>query len=365
MINFVLVNSEIAQTRELPISAAGRFGFQQYTPLLDAEYLLYGRTHTKVPTEVSVGLDTGSISPIVFVRALLRELSRRDLVSIKILNLGLEHTPDSTAEPEGFDRIECESLNVELHQRRLGVSPNQQDIDKLTGVAHFIANTLSTSWTDNNIIAECVPGGTTSAELLMRINPLLNTLSRDNLSASSSEGEDVPKVKNALVSQLLGDGDHLFQSTSMLYRSKVGHLMDYLQLVLTSTEFLANIPEKTHVTLAGGTQMAAIMLALECTGAAKGMRLYKDIKFKVDTTKWVVDDPRSKAGLVFGVLESMGYQTGRSKTRFDGLKDPRVHKYEEFYTKEGCGLGAVLCLAERHLNPLEIRAAIERELESI
>ena len=194
------------------------------------------------------------------------------------------------------------------------------------------------------LLAECVPGGTTTAlavleglgvaaaglvsgSLRQPAHGLKAALVAQGLAAASFEAADLTGVAHPLsVLAALGDPMQAFAA------GLVG----------------AAAARGTPVLLAGGSQMAAV-LALALALAPEELRPRLAATTAVVTTAWVACEPHSdlplllrRVGERWG-LEPLGFA---ASLRFHGPLHPALADYERGYVKEGVGAGGLALLWE-------------------
>ncbi|MBE9152703.1 nicotinate mononucleotide-dependent phosphoribosyltransferase CobT [Cyanobium sp. LEGE 06113] len=204
------------------------------------------------------------------------------------------------------------------------------------------------------LLAECVPGGTTTALGVLRGLGV----AADGLVSGSLLHSDHP-LKARLVGQglaraALGDagvaggavGGAVGSGTDPLaVLAAVGDPMQPLAAGLA----LAFARRGGTVLLAGGSQMAAV-LALVLALAAPRERLGLVARITVATTAWVADEPGSDLALL---LQRLGHrwqvvpQLAPAGLRFSACRSAALRDYERGYVKEGVGAGGLAVLWEQ------------------
>ncbi|MBQ9881527.1 MAG: TIGR00303 family protein [Synergistes sp.] len=177
------------------------------------------------------------------------------------------------------------------------------------------------------VIAESVPGGTTTAMLILRALGYSGTV--------SSSGPDNPlALKESIwrdASARLGIKEGSLKGLGLEAAAELGDPMQ-----VAAAAYVAALPEGVSVTLAGGTQMMAVAAILRDMGVKRDLL--------VATTKYVHIDPAS-------CFEAYAKQIGTrwsaapldfSNSRFKGLAD-----YEKGFIKEGVGAGGAVWYAEQ------------------
>ncbi|MCR5336602.1 MAG: TIGR00303 family protein [Synergistes sp.] len=177
------------------------------------------------------------------------------------------------------------------------------------------------------VITESVPGGTTTAMLILRALGYSGTV--------SSSGPDNPlALKESIwrdASARLGIKEGSLKGLGLEAAAELGDPMQ-----VAAAAYVAALPEGVSVTLAGGTQMMAVAAILRDMGVKRDLL--------VATTKYVHIDPAS-------CFEAYAKQIGTrwyaapldfSNSRFKGLAD-----YEKGFIKEGVGAGGAVWYAEQ------------------
>lgn len=207
------------------------------------------------------------------------------------------------------------------------------------------ASRLASEFDENEeyaVIAESVPGGTTTAMLVLRALGYSGTV--------SSSGPDNPlALKESIwraASERLGIKEGSFKGLGLEAAAELGDPMQ-----VAAAAYAAALPKKVKVTLAGGTQMMAVAAIL------KDMGVERDLL--VATTKYVHRDPSS-------CFESYAKRIGTrwyaapldfSNSRFAGLAD-----YEKGFIKEGVGAGGAVWYAEQLGVPVD---RVQRRTEDL
>ena len=299
-------------TAEIPeISAAGVTPEKRrYTAALDSEFLLYGATLTlgEIPKN-----PLGPPSPVVITRAGLQALGQEAVivdagtrVLPKVPRLTLGGTPghcitSGSALPFPFPEAYLATMAVAARQ--------------LADRAPWV------------ILAESVPGGTTTALSLLEV---LGHPARGRVSSSMPGGNH--DLKERVVTEALAAAALPAGAGGLRRAAAVGDPMQPAVALLA-----LEISRHKPVVLGGGTQMAAVA-ALALHLHAEGHPGNPD-NLALATTRWVSEDPSADLA---GILASLprpvpafaaGLDFGRSKL-------PTLRSYEEGLVKEGVGAGA-------------------------
>ena len=199
------------------------------------------------------------------------------------------------------------------------------------------------------LIAECVPGGTTTAQAV---------LTGMGFDVGGLVSGSLPRPAHALKADLVARGlsaAGLLRAPAEPHPSVDGArarrvlaaLGDPMQ-PLAAALVLGAVAAERPVLLAGGSQMAAV-LALALALAPEELRPRLAATTAVATTAWVASEPHSdlplllrRVGERWG-LEPLGFA---ASLRFHGPLHPALADYERGYVKEGVGAGGLALLWE-------------------
>jgi uncharacterized protein (TIGR00303 family) len=207
------------------------------------------------------------------------------------------------------------------------------------------------------ILAESVPGGTTTALSLLcglgynawgkvssslpdNSHPLKEQVTRVALAAAGLDGSgtDRPALD---IAAAIGDPMQPFIAG----------------LVLAA---LPHVP----ILLAGGSQMAAVLALIVAIAREHGEAFNLD-RLGIATTSWVAYDPTADlAGLVAEIANVPVFASGLD---FSDSRYPPLRRYEDFLVKEGVGAGAAAVMAalQTDTTGAQLLLAIERVYEEI
>jgi uncharacterized protein (TIGR00303 family) len=194
------------------------------------------------------------------------------------------------------------------------------------------------------LLAECVPGGTTTAQAVLSGLGL----AVEGLVGSSLRDPDL-SLKAQLVHQGLaaaglglpssqGEGPPA-DADPLAVVAAVGDPMQPLAAGLVLAAAAQGVP----VLLAGGSQMAAV-LALALALAPASLRAGLAAQVAIGTTAWVANDPSSNLG---GLLQTLERRWGVTPLglvadlRFHAPQHPALLDYERGFVKEGVGAGGL------------------------
>lgn len=325
-----LLAASVTKTCEIEgITQAGIPGKIALTPTLDGEFIINEQVFS-LPELAET--PTGVPSPALITRAVHK---LNPFKSIEILNLGLEALPQHSA---------C---------RDFSITPSDSIA---TGANIDVKSVLSKGMQFGKeyelkgnylILAESTPSGTTTAAASVL------GLGYDAKGCFSSSFLNVPNdIRNQTISQALS-----LINEDMSNFEKLGILGD--NMLLFCTGFLLEASKRFHIVLAGGTQMAAVLLIAD--------KLREDLLQRINsnnitlaTTAWVAKDKNSD---IKKLLSMLSYTPHTLYTDFSFAQSEIdiLKKYDEGEAKEGVGAGAALAYAttnaltnEQLLNEIEI-----------
>ena len=300
------------------------------TPVLDAEFLCIGEAKS-LPNIAST--PKGVPTPALITRAvhLLKPFS-----SIELLNLGLESEPK-------LSHFTQHKFSIQPSQK---ISENAQIDAKAIFEKGLKFGQEYKTKNDYIILGESVPSGTSTAKATAM------ALGYDAKNLFSSSYKNNPfDLKELTIQKAL---EHIKKSDTMF--QKLGKVSD--NMLLFNAGFLYGIDSKIKIILAGGTQMASVLLILN------SFLQKENIEFNADhialcTTKWLAKDPQSD---IKALLEMLDFSINSYYTDFDfSLSDhPALKLYDEGEAKEGVGAGGALVYAVLNgLNKKDITQKVE------
>ena len=183
------------------------------------------------------------------------------------------------------------------------------------------------------VVAECVPGGTTTA---MAVLTLLGYEVTGLISTS------LPDPKRAIRQELLQAGLNRLQKERSYYETDplaaLAAMGDPMQPVVAGIAKAAagSLP----VILAGGSQMLAVYAIVKRLWSKTDPGLNPNLA--VCTSRWVVNDKSADTRRLAQLLDApLAFaDIDFSQSRHEGLR-----LYEQGHVKEGCGAGAALLLS--------------------
>lgn len=352
--HYHILNSVAGPISKHNVSAAGPVGYQHYTPVLDTELLLYGRPRTPLPDTVSPNLDTGSVSPMMPVRAILSELKHagRHAVDVKVFNLGSNPIP-AVRSNEWFDEHDDELFPVTTTTLPLPThnaappfwQPRASHLRAISHAAFSLAFQIYTESTprDWNILAECVPGGTTTAALWLSLaagQPLTTPSSSHCAQQNARKAALIAEWWEGLAPYATIDSTEALWQFALTYG-------DYYQIFILAflyefadlMKYDRGATARNPILLAGGSQAAAPLALFKKVNPQAAALLAPYIKLV--TTPWVMaaSDTRIFNDLINPFVADANYAFAFRP------EDGPYYLYERGYTKEGCGLGALLWYA--------------------
>ncbi|MDX9960150.1 MAG: TIGR00303 family protein [Aliarcobacter sp.] len=312
-----LLGCSVTKTCEIPnISQAGIPGKLYLTPTLDAEFLC---TKDVRSLEDIAKTPKGVPTPALITRA-IHELNA--FSNIEILNLGLEVIPNINyfkihnfdIKPSGRIDDGAKIDALEIFQKAIEFAQNYKTND------------------DYVILAESVPAGTTTA------NATALALGYECDGYFSSSYKDNPnEIKEKAIRTALTRidlNDDIFEILSSISDNMI---------IFNAGFILGSQANNQKIILAGGTQMAAVLLVVNS--------ILRSMEGSIDssnlalcTTKWINKDQNSN---IKALLEQLDFPINAYASDFDFEQSshPALKLYDEGEAKEGVGCGAALCYA--------------------
>jgi uncharacterized protein (TIGR00303 family) len=312
---FILALSNTETTNIAGITQAGIPNLIYLTPTLDAEFVAVGEVRCLDNiAETSKGVPT----PALISRGvhLLRPFK-----SIEFLNLGLKVKPKlSYFTQHQFNIHPSGSIDI-------NANINAENIFK-KGV-NFGKEYNPKS--DYIILGESVPSGTTTA------NATALALGYNARGLFSSSFKNSPnRIKEETINQALSninEKDGLFDI--------LGKVSD--NMLIFNAGFILGLNNRLKVILAGGTQMAGVLLIVNSILRYMGRKIDSS-NVALCTTKWVVEDNNSD---IKALLNMLDFPINGYYADFDfSLSNHSALKlYDEGEAKEGVGAGGALVYA--------------------
>jgi len=311
---FMLAMSNTATADIEGITQAGIPGMIHLTPILDGEFIATGEVRS-LPNvaETPKGVPT----PALITRAvhLLSPFAR-----IELLDLGLR------VQPKGDD--------MTVHHFDIPPSKNiakGANIDAKTVFDKGYAFGQSYQLKDDYLmLGESVPSGTTTATATAL------ALGYDATDLFSSSFKAVPDdIRRQTIETAL---NHVKDKTDLF--EILGTVSD--NMLIFNAGFILGVNGRFPVVLAGGTQMACVLLVANSIMQTKGRE--QDLPLQniaLCTTKWVAEDKHSD---IKALLEMLDFPINAYYTDFDFSLShhPALKLYDEGEAKEGVGAGGAL-----------------------
>ncbi|MBL6970127.1 MAG: TIGR00303 family protein [Campylobacterales bacterium] len=295
------------------ITQAGIPGLIHLTPTLDIEFVCSGQIRC---LDNIAQTPKGVPTPALMTRAvhILNPYS-----NIEILDLGMDTKPK-------LDYFEC----YDFEMKPSGSIDNGADIDAMDIFQQGVEFGKNYKCKDDYIIlAESVPAGTTTAAATALA---LGYDCKDKFSSSfKNVPNDIKEITIAKALENIKDKKDLFE--------RVGQVADNM-LIFNAGFILGCSYNQTKIVLAGGTQMAAVLLLVNSIVNYMGGKL--DSKnLALCTTKWVAEDKNSD---IKGLLEMLDFNINAYYADFDfSLSSHCALKlYDQGEAKEGVGAGGAL-----------------------
>jgi uncharacterized protein (TIGR00303 family) len=355
----VLLLLAATDTAAVPgISAAGATpAARRQTAAADAELLVLGpramRPHALPPLPAGV-------SPALISHAVLRDL---DLVGqLQVVDLGCAVAPAiphlRLPGQESVGPAACLSTGRAMAPERVAA---------LLARGRSWGRAWALRWGCRRplLVAECVPGGTSTALAVLQA---LGVEAAGLVSGSLRQ--PVHQLKSRLVEvgleraglgsaagEKAGLGELGVDPLAVL--AAVGDPMQVLAAGLVLEAGAARVP----LLLAGGSQMAAV-LALALALAPPALRPILAAAAHVATTAWVVAEAGSDLPRLMELIgERWGCQTHLevASLRFHGCRSQALRDYEQGFVKEGVGAGGLALLWQRlGRDPLDLARHCDR-----
>jgi uncharacterized protein (TIGR00303 family) len=294
------------------ITQAGIPGMLHLTPTLDSEFVCSGEVRS---LDNIAKTPKGVPTPALITRAvhLLNPFN-----DIELLDLGLEVQP---------------KLNYfKIH--KFGIRPS----DSIHSDANINANELfqkgvefGQSYECKNdyiILGESVPSGTTTA------TATAIALKYDCKDKFSSSFKDVPNnIKEDTIAKALNNT----KSTDDIF-TILGKVSD--NMLIFNAGFILGLNNKIPIVLAGGTQMACVLLIVnKILQTMEGQ--IESSNLALCTTAWVANDKQSD---IKALIDMCDFKVNSYFSNFDfSMTDhPALKLYDEGEAKEGVGAGGAL-----------------------
>ena len=294
------------------ISQAGIPGMLHLTPTLDSEFLCSGEVRS---LEDIAKTPKGVPTPALITRAihLLKPFK-----NIELLNLGLKVKPK-------LDYFKIHNFDIEPSDSIVSGSNIDAQAIFQKGIEFGQSYICDT---DYLILGESVPSGTTTAKATGI------ALGYDCKDYFSSSFKNAPtKIKDDTINKALqniNSSDDIFAILS-----KVSDNM-----LIFNAGFILGLNNKIKIILAGGTQMATVLLIVNKILQVMQGEI-ETSNLALCTTKWVAEDKNSD---IKKLLELLDFSINTYYSDFDFLSSnhPALKLYDEGEAKEGVGAGGAL-----------------------
>jgi len=309
---FILALSNTKTANITGITQAGIPGMIHLTPTLDSEFLTTGEVRS---LENIAETPKGVPTPALLTRGvhLLAPYGR-----IELLDLGLEVKPK-------VDYFKIHQFDIEPSQSiAKGAHINAQAIFQ-KGVEfgqHYECQD------EYIILGESVPSGTTTA--MATAMGLKYKIAACFSSSFKEVPSNIRETTLKLAVSHLADKDDIFQTLS-----KVSDNM-----LIFNAGFILGLNNRIPIVLAGGTQMACVLLIVDRVLKFMGGTM-KSSNLALCTTKWVAKDENSD---IKAILELLRIPIHAYYANFDfSLSNhPALKLYDQGEAKEGVGAGGAL-----------------------
>ena len=325
--NFCLVIS-YTETSEIPgITIAGADKeFLKFTSPADAEFLRHG--HCKCIDTIPMSPD-GKPTPALLTKVALDSAK----IPHFIINAGSKISPDI---PHFDSQLEF-GKNI---SESTALSPEK--VSEAVEFGKIIGKSICRP-NECLVIGESIPGGTTTALAVLKGFGI-------NTSVSSSMPNNPIEIKNQAVDNAL---KRLESDDPINVISELGDPM-----IPVVAGILSESSKITHVILAGGTQMTAVLAFAKRIG-------YNQQNIAVGCTSYIIDDVDAKFLETIKQIDDipvLSVDPLLSQSKFPGLKS-----YSKGFVKEGAGAGGcmIASLLKTRMTSDKLLELIEKEYERI
>ncbi len=313
---FVLLAGSTEVSRIPGITSAGASpDLTLLTPVVDAEIIIGGHPLSiKDPPMTPEGIPT----PAIVTRACLDISGTRSIA----VNAGLSVSPKVP-----FFQTD---LHAALNPAEAKALP---DFSRAFNAGMYLGDLLDGKY-GIIVLAESVPGGTTTAQAVISSMGL-------KLITSSTMPSDPVQIKNEVVKKAIGRSGYFPDNPEMA----VEQYGDYMMPLALG---ISRSAKNSIIVFAGGTQMSSVYYL--------DKRINRDSADRYQaTTGWVMDHRRD-------TVESI-VPPGNlivSDVSFSGMEENGLRLYEKGHVREGAGMGAALWLASlKEKNMGKIYSSIE------
>ena len=309
---FILALSNTQTANIKGITQAGIPDMIYLTPTLDSEFLCTGEVKSLGNIATT---PKGVPTPALLTRAihLLCHFGR-----IELLDLGLEVQPKGDA--------------LSIHHFDLNPSKSIASNAQIDAKAVFEKGVLFgqgyVCQDEYILLGESVPSGTSTATATAL------ALGYDAKELFSSSFKNVPNsIRQKTIHQALS---HLSKDDTIY--DKLGKLSD--NMLIFNAGFIYGLDPKIKIILAGGTQMAGVLLVLNSILKHEKLN-YNSQNLALATTQWVAKDKHSDIKALLEMLD-FPIHAYYSDFTFSKSQHPALKLYDQGEAKEGVGAGGAL-----------------------
>ncbi|WP_419782759.1 nicotinate mononucleotide-dependent phosphoribosyltransferase CobT [Malaciobacter marinus] len=314
--SFLLACSVTNTAQIKGISQAGIPGKMYLTPTLDAEFL----ATKEVRSLDNIATTTKGIPTPALITRAVHEL--KAFSNLEFLNLGFEILPK-------FEYFKIHDFDITASEN-IKTGANIDAMDVFQKGVEFGQNYKTSS--EYTILAETIPAGTTTAMATAL------ALGYDCKELFSSSFKNNPNsIKDEVLKKALEN-----IKPNMDIFERLSCVSD--NMIIFNAGFILGIQAIKHkLILAGGTQMAAVLLTVNSILKTMGGEIDSS-KLALCTTKWLFEDESSD---IKALLELLDFKINAYNSQFDfsTSKSKVLKLYDKGEAKEGVGAGAALVYA--------------------
>jgi len=304
------------------ISAAGSTPAQRrHTALADAEFLVWGPSATP---KFSLPPLLQGASPTYITRAVVANQG----IPVEVFNAGLPQSPPVPHIDLGGQAAQCLTT---------GRAMSLAQVEHLWHQGLYYGEILVNRPEAYVLLAECVVGGTTTAQAL-----LTGLGVNADGQVNSSHPHCNHRQKIAIVHQGLEAAGFRVPTAKVHPLRLVAAVGDPMQPVVAGMAMAAS--RRKPVMLAGGTQMLAVYGLIEALAERTGYP-WEPGQVVVGTTRWVAEDP---TGDTVGLAAQVNAPLIASQLTFKESRWASLRAYEAGFVKEGVGAGGCAIAAWLH-----------------
>jgi len=307
----------VTLTCEIPLlTQAGIPGKIPLTPTLDAEFISTGQVFSLGDiAETPKGVPT----PALITRA-VHELI--PFSSMQVLDLGLVQRPQ-----------QCKLTDLSIAPSPSITNDRPFDAKAIFNQGFEFGKKYQLHG-DYLIIGESTPSGTTTAQAA------ISALDYTTKGLFASSFKETPSsVKEETIAKALAKLD-----SNMSLFEKLGHTAD--NMLVFNAGFILSASRRFNLVLAGGTQMAAVLLIANKIAGRQSIH-HDHRHIHLCTTKWIAEDEHSD---IKALLDQLDFRLKAyyADFSFEESTHPALKLYDEGEAKEGVGAGACIAYAFSH-----------------